>query len=162
LLVVASVMALLSLITTGTNLWVVRVIVYFLGVGMSGVFLPTQAAAFSTIPKAKTGDASTLFNAQRQLGGAIGVAVLTTVITAFKTVHVVNGHSVANLHAYHAGFLVAAGFAVLGAVAALTVHDVDAASTMVPRHVTHDSEDDSVALAAATVSPEVEPAPAAG
>ena len=44
------------------------------------------------------------------------------------------GRTVANLHAYHVGFLAAAGVALLAAVAALTVHDEDAASTMVPRH----------------------------
>ena len=135
LVLIATMMAVLSQVGTGTNLWLVRLIVYFLGIGMSGVFLPSQAAAFATIPKHKTGDASTIFNATRQLGGAIGVAILTTVITAVHPVHVVAGHTVANLRAYHAGFLVAAGIALLAAVAALTVHDEDAASTMVPRRV---------------------------
>jgi EmrB/QacA subfamily drug resistance transporter len=133
LLLIAAMMCVLSLVGVDTNLWLVRVIVYFLGVGMSGVFLPSQAAAFATIPKAKTGDASTIFNAQRQLGGAIGVAILTTVITALHPVHVVAGHTVANLHAYHVGFLVAAAVALLAVVAALTVHDEDAISTIVTR-----------------------------
>ena len=133
LVIIATVMCILSQVDVSTNMWLVRVIVYFLGVGMSGVFLPSQAAAFATIPKAKTGDASTIFNAQRQLGGAIGVAALTTVITALHPVHVVAGHTVANLRAYHVGFLVAAGIALLAGVAALTVHDEDAASTVVAR-----------------------------
>ena len=97
------------------------------------MFLPSQAAAFATIPGTKTGDASTIFNAQRQLGAAIGVALLTTVLTLLHPVHMVDGHIVANLHAYHVGFLVAAGIALLGALSALTVHDEDAASTMVAR-----------------------------
>ena len=133
LVIIATVMCILSQVDVSTDLWLVRVIVYFLGVGMSGVFLPSQAAAFATIPKAKTGDASTIFNAQRQLGGAVGVAALTTVITALHPVHVVAGHPVANLRAYHVGFLVAAGIALLAGVAALTVHDEDAASTVVAR-----------------------------
>jgi MFS family permease len=133
LVVIAGAMSLLSLVGDGTNLWLVRLVVYFLGVGMSGVFLPSQAAAFATIPRVKTGDASTIFNAQRQLGAAIGVALLTTVITVLHPVHTVDGHSVANLNAYHVGFLVAAGIALLGALSALTVHDEDAASTMVAR-----------------------------
>ena len=148
LIAIAVVMGILSRVEVGTNLWLVRLIVYFLGVGMSGVFLPSQAAAFATIPPAKTGDTSTVFNAQRQLGGAIGVAVLTTVITALHTVHTVAGHSVANLHAYHVGFLVAAGIALLAAVAALTVHDEDAASTIVPRRrVAAEVPDTKVAVA---------------
>ena len=148
LVVIAGVMAVLSLVEVSTNLWLVRGIVYFLGVGMSGVFLPSQAAAFATIPQAKTGDASTIFNAQRQLGGAIGVAVLTTVITALHPVHVVAGRTVANLHAYHVGFLVAAGIALMAALAALSIHDEDAASTIVRRHtVTEDAPVTDVALA---------------
>ena len=134
LVVIASMMAVLSLVNTGTNLWLVRAVVYLLGVGMSGVFLPSQATAFATIPRAKTGDASTIFNTQRQLGGAVGVAILTTVITALRPMHVVAGRTVANLHAYHVGFLVAAGVALLAALAATTVHDGDASSTMVLRH----------------------------
>ena len=133
LVLIATVMCVLSQVDTATNLWLVRVIVYFLGVGMSGVFLPSQAAAFATIPRSKTGDASTIFNAQRQLGGAVGVAILTTVITALNPSHVVAGHTVANLHAYHVGFLVSAGVALLAGGAALTVHDEDATSTITAR-----------------------------
>jgi EmrB/QacA subfamily drug resistance transporter len=142
LVVIAGTMSLLSLVGTGTNLWLVRVVVYVLGVGMSGVFLPSQAAAFATIPRVKTGDASTIFNAQRQLGAAIGVAILTTVLTLLHPVHTVDGHSVANLRAYHVGFLVAAGIALLGALSALTVHDEDAASTMVARRRRGQQSDD--------------------
>jgi hypothetical protein len=90
----------------------------------------------------KTGDASTIFNAQRQLGAAVGVAILTTVLTLLHPVHVVDGHSVANVHAYHVGFLVAAGIALLGALSALTVHDEDAASTMVARRRVGQQSDD--------------------
>jgi EmrB/QacA subfamily drug resistance transporter len=134
LLIVAASMATLSQVNTGTDLWLIRGVVFILGVGMAGVFLPSQAAAFSTLPRAKTGDASTIFNAQRQLGAAIGVAVLTTVITSLHPLHVVAGRTVANLRAYEVGFLVAAGVAVAAALVALTVHDEDAASTMVARN----------------------------
>jgi hypothetical protein len=39
------------------------------------VFVPVQAASFATITPAATGRAASMFNAFRQLGGAIGVAV---------------------------------------------------------------------------------------
>jgi len=45
---------------------------------MGQVFVPTQAAAFATISPEAIGKASTMFNAARQVGGAIGVALLTT------------------------------------------------------------------------------------
>jgi hypothetical protein len=43
------------------------------------------------------------------------------------------GRVAADLTAYHVAFLVAAGVAAVGAVVALTIHDADAASTMVRR-----------------------------
>ncbi len=133
LIVLAALMAILSRVDTGTSLWLVRVILLFLGVSVAATFLPSQAAAFATISAAKMGVASTVFNAQRYLGGAIGVAVLTTAITALHTFHMVGGHRVANIHAYQIGLLVAAGIALLGALVALSIHDPDAASTMVRR-----------------------------
>jgi len=74
-----------------------------------------------------------MFNVVRQLGGAVGVAALTTVIVAVGAAQTVAGHVVPNLAAYHAAFLVAAVVAVVGAAVALTIHDADAASTMVRR-----------------------------
>jgi EmrB/QacA subfamily drug resistance transporter len=131
LVVMAALMGVLSRVDTGTSLWVIRSVLFFVGLSVSAVFLPSQAAAFATIPISKTGVASTVFNAQRQLGGAIGVAILTSAIVALDPLHIA-GHTVTNVHAYQDGLLVAAGIALLGALAALFVHDADAASTMVP------------------------------
>ena len=74
-----------------------------------------------------------MFNAVRQLGGAIGVAVLTTAIVAVGPVHLVSGHPVANLTAYRVAFRVAAVVALLGTAFSLRIHDADAAATMVRR-----------------------------
>jgi hypothetical protein len=100
---------------------------------MGQVFVPAQAAAFATISPEATGRASTMFNVVRQLGGAVGVAALTTVIVTIGATRTAAGRAVANLAAYHAAFGVAAGVAVVGAAVALTIHDADAASTMVRR-----------------------------
>ena len=132
LVLMAGLMIILSRVDTGTSLWVVRSVLFFVGLSVSAVFLPSQAAAFATIPAAKTGLASTVFNAQRQLGGAIGVAILTSAIVALDPRHVA-GHTVTTVQAYQDGLIVAAGIAILGAIAALFVHDADAASTMVRR-----------------------------
>jgi len=98
---------------------------------MGQVFLPVQAAAFATISPEATGRASTMFNVVRQLGGAIGVAVLTTAVVAVGATTIVAGKAEPNLTAYHVAFLVAAGIALAGTVVALTIHDSDAAGTMV-------------------------------
>ncbi|MGH3235487.1 MAG: MDR family MFS transporter, partial [Streptosporangiaceae bacterium] len=80
-LTAAGMVALLA-IGPGTSLWWARLILFFIGLGMSGVFIPAQTAAFATISQDNMGGASTLFNTERQLGGAVGVAVLTSVLVA--------------------------------------------------------------------------------
>ena len=107
-------MALMTLVGFDTNLWWMRLLMFTMGLSMAQVIVSSQAASFATISHADTGYASSLFNSQRQLGSALGVALLTTVLAAVGTTHVVAGHTVANLAAYHAAFLVAAGVALVG------------------------------------------------
>src|SRR5262249_3894336 len=73
LLWVACMMTLLSRVDLHTSAWTVRVLMFLIGAGMACSFLPMQAAAFATITPSATGRASTLYNAQRQLGAAAGV-----------------------------------------------------------------------------------------
>ncbi len=123
--------ALLALLGPTTSLWWARLILFGMGFSMAQVFVPAQAASFATISPADTGRASTLYNVSRQLGGAVGVALLTTTIVLVGPIHLVAGHAVANLTAYHVCFLVAAASALLGVVASLMIDDADAAQTMV-------------------------------
>ena len=108
LLGVAVCIGALALMGADTSLWWARLILFGVGVSMAQVFVPAQAASFATISSADTGRASTLYNASRQLGGAIGVALLTTTIVLVGPVHTVAGHLVPNLTAYRVTFLVAA------------------------------------------------------
>jgi MFS family permease len=130
---VATVMLALTLVGFSTNLWVVRLIMCALGLAIAHVFVPAQAAAFASISPAATGRASTLFNTARQVGGALGVAVLTTVISAVGITHVVNRHVAPNLAAFHWAFGIAAVIAAVAVGFALQIKDEDAASTMKPR-----------------------------
>jgi EmrB/QacA subfamily drug resistance transporter len=122
--------ALLALVGAHTSLWVPRLILFGMGLFLGQVFVPIQAASFATISPAATGRASTMFNAVRQLGGAIGVAAFTTVVVAVGAVHLVDHRAVADLAAYHAAFLTAAAFALVGGLASLRIRDADAISTM--------------------------------
>jgi EmrB/QacA subfamily drug resistance transporter len=131
LLGVAVFIAALALMGANTSLWWARLILFGVGVSMAQVFVPSQAASFATISSADTGRASTLYNASRQLGGAIGVALLTTTIVIVGPVHVVAGHLAPNLTAYRITFVVAASIALIGVGAALSINDADAARTMV-------------------------------
>jgi EmrB/QacA subfamily drug resistance transporter len=124
---------LLSVLTAQSSLWWARLLLFSLGFAMAQVFVPSQAAAFATITPSATGRASTLFNAVRQLGGAVGVALLTTVIVLVGATHRVAGHQVANLDSYRVAFLVAAAVAFAGIASALSIRDADAAASIPTR-----------------------------
>jgi EmrB/QacA subfamily drug resistance transporter len=132
---VACSVGLMSLVGFDTDLWWMRLLMLTMGLSMAQVIVSSQAASFATVSHADTGNASSLFNSQRQLGSALGVSLVTTVIAAVGAVHVVAGRTVPNLTAYHAAFLTAAGVALVGAAVALTINDADAAATMVRRTV---------------------------
>ena len=133
LLGVSGVTALMSLAGHGTTLWYMRGLLLLLGFSIAHVMVPSQAAAFATISPASTGRASGFFNATRQLSSALGVAILTTVFAAAGAATGVagaGGASTSDLTGYHVAFLTASGIALLGVLAALLVHDADAAGTM--------------------------------
>jgi EmrB/QacA subfamily drug resistance transporter len=140
---------LLALLGPGTSLWWARLLMFTLGLAMGNVFVPTQAAAFATITPAATGRASTMFNAVRQLGGAVGVALLTSVIVGVGATHLVAGHEVANLTAYRITFLVAAAIALLATGPSLSIKDADAAATIVRRKRRGTPEAEPAALGSA-------------
>jgi EmrB/QacA subfamily drug resistance transporter len=153
LLLIAGLAVLLSQISPDTNPWVLRVILLFIGFGVACTFMPSQAAGFATISPEKTSVASTIFNAQRQVGGAVGVAALTAVISALHPVQVVAGRTTVNLNAFHTGLLVVAGVAVAAALTALTIHDSDAAATMIRRPRRTPAEADPGAVLPAAGAP---------
>jgi EmrB/QacA subfamily drug resistance transporter len=130
---VATTLALIALVPFTASLWVMRALMLLLGLCQAHVFVPAQTAAFATISAAETGRASTMFNAGRQLGGAVGVAVLSTVIAAVGVVHRVGGAARPNAGAYHAAFFVAAGIALSAVIVVWRIVDTDAAPTMRPK-----------------------------
>jgi EmrB/QacA subfamily drug resistance transporter len=115
----------LALAGAQTNLWLVRTLVFALGVSVSYVMLPTQAAAYARISAADTGQASAIFTALQRAASAFAIAILTLVLA------VGGDHQVrAPVPAFHAVFAVTAGMGLLGAMFALGIHDSDAAGTM--------------------------------
>jgi EmrB/QacA subfamily drug resistance transporter len=126
---ITAVMLLMTQVNGPADLWQMRVLLFFLGYAMAHNMVPGQAAAFARISPADTGGASTMFNAVRQLGSAVGVAVLTTALTSAGVRHAAPG----DLFAYHLAFVVAAGLALSAGLVALTIHDGDAVSTFDPR-----------------------------
>jgi hypothetical protein len=79
------------------------------------------------------GRASTFFNTMRQVGSATGVAVLSTVLISAGTARGTGGTSSPDISGYRLAFLAAAIFALAAAAFSLTIHDGDAAETIVRR-----------------------------
>lgn len=119
-------LAALSLVNARADLWLMWLLLFGLGFSMAGVAPSANTTVFSNISAAATSRASAFYSAQRQAAGAIGVAALTTILTAAGG----PGHAAHDLAGYHAAFLAAAGVALLGAFAAATIRDEDAASTL--------------------------------
>jgi EmrB/QacA subfamily drug resistance transporter len=141
--------SLLAFIGPTTSLWWIRAVMFTMGIFLGQIFVPTQAASFATISSASTGRASTLFNAIRQVGGAIGVAALTSVIVAVGVTRAAAAGRVADFDGYHAAFAVAAAATVAAAFISRKIVDADAASTLPgirSRHLVPDDEPSALVL----------------
>jgi EmrB/QacA subfamily drug resistance transporter len=126
-------MVLLTQVTVTTNLWYVRGVMFLLGWMMAQVMVPNQAASFAMISGESMGRASTFFNTMRQVGSATGVAILSTVLIGVGAAQAGGRTASPDIAAYHWAFLTAACFALAAVVFSLSIHDSDAAETIVPR-----------------------------
>lgn len=131
---VATSILLISLLGVDANAWVLRGLMFMMGTGMAWIFLPNQAASLATVSRELTGRATMFMSVQRQLGAALGVAILSSVLAAIGATRVENGIESPNVTAYRVAFLVAGSLAIVGALLALKVPDEDAAGTMKPRN----------------------------
>ncbi len=116
-----------------TNLWLIRALMFVLGWMMAQVMVPNQAASFAMITTDSMGRASTFFNTMRQVGSAVGVAILSTVLIGVGSASGSGATAEPDLSGYHAAFYAAMVFALAAALCSLTIHDADAAETIVRR-----------------------------
>ena len=89
--------------------------------------------SFAMITTDSMGRASTFFNTMRQVGSAVGVAILSTVLIRVGSASGSGAMAEPDLSAYHAAFYAAMVFALGAALCSLTIHDADAAETIVRR-----------------------------
>ena len=92
-----------------------------LGVGFS--FVPISIAALAGVESAEAGLASGLINTSQQIGGALGIAALSTIATSRADDALAGGatQSAALVTGFHASFFAAVVVAGLGIVVALTL-----------------------------------------
>ncbi|MFJ9818077.1 MFS transporter [Streptomyces sp. NPDC101151] len=93
------------------------------GLGIGTSFVPLTVAATGGLPPQEAGMASALLNASRQIGGAIGLAVLVTVQAAHTDSRLAAGASAksAATDGYAVGFVLAGGFLLLAVLVAVFV-----------------------------------------
>jgi DHA2 family multidrug resistance protein-like MFS transporter len=65
-----------------TSIWVVEVLFFIQGMGMANVMPPAMESILSTLPRERAGVGSAISNTMRQVGGALGIAVLGAVMMA--------------------------------------------------------------------------------
>jgi MFS family permease len=94
-----------------------------IGVGIGFAFVPISIAALAGVEAAEAGLASGLINTSQQIGGALGIAALSTIATSRTEDAVASGTALptALVDGFSAAFLAGVIIAGLGVVAALTL-----------------------------------------
>lgn len=86
LTLVAIVLLVLAQIDSATPVWVLLAAFFFFGMGMGNVIAPASTVMQNVLPLARVGAGSAVQNTVRQVGGALGVAVIGTVLaTSFAS-----------------------------------------------------------------------------
>jgi MFS family permease len=94
-----------------------------LGLGMGTAFVPITIAATNGVASGDSGLASGLLNTSQQVGGSLGLAILSSVSTS-RTTSALDGGSAlpfALTHGFKGAFMVAAVLCALGVVLATTL-----------------------------------------
>ncbi|HVV66711.1 MAG TPA: MFS transporter [Candidatus Saccharimonadales bacterium] len=102
--------------------------------GMGGVFVGGTVAATSGVPHHESGLASGLLNTSQQVGGALGLAVLTGIATSSTKKYITDLHlhgaptahqvAASTVHGFHDGYLIASSFGIIAAlIATFIIHE---------------------------------------
>jgi sugar phosphate permease len=102
-----------------------------LSLGMGSTFVSISIAATDGVPPHEAGLASGLLNTAQQIGGALGLAVLTGIATSSTSRYLHNLHlraapghaavAAATVHGFHDGYLIASTFGVVASLIATFV-----------------------------------------
>lgn len=81
MLLVAVGLAAFAFFDASTPLWVLEVVFFVQGAGMAHIMTPATVSVMQALPREKAGSGSAINNTFRQVGGALGVAVLGSLLS---------------------------------------------------------------------------------
>ncbi|MFE0253335.1 MFS transporter [Streptomyces sp. NPDC059010] len=85
MLLIAATLAAFATFETDTPIWLLEVVFFLMGAAMAHIMTPISVVIMQALPREKAGAASALSNTFRQVGGALGIAVLGSVLsTAYR------------------------------------------------------------------------------
>ncbi|MEU7068860.1 DHA2 family efflux MFS transporter permease subunit [Streptomyces narbonensis] len=82
MLLVAAGLAAFALFDASTPVWAMEVVFFLQGAGMAHIMPPVTVAVMQALPREKAGSGSAINNTFRQVGGAMGVAVLGSLLSS--------------------------------------------------------------------------------
>ncbi|WP_367323674.1 MFS transporter [Streptomyces sp. HUAS ZL42] len=86
MLLCAATLSAFATLDKDTPIWVLEVVFFLMGTGMAHIMTPTSVVIMQALPREKAGSASALSNTFRQVGGALGIAVLGSALsTAYRS-----------------------------------------------------------------------------
>ena len=88
LLIVATSLSLFVTFTADTSVGVIIAVAVLMGVGMANVMAPATESIMGSLPRAKAGVGSAVNDTTRQVGGAIGVALLGSLLSSRYLNHI--------------------------------------------------------------------------
>src|SRR6266571_966596 len=96
-----------------------------MGLGFGMIFAPTINTATAGVPRQDSGVASALVNTMQQVGGSIGISILSTIAASATTSYLIAHHAgpqapaIAATHGYTLAFTITAALLGLGAILAI-------------------------------------------
>ena len=105
-----------------TGFWTLLPALILGGIGMALVMSPMTSVAMGSVPVDKAGVGSGVLNSFRQVGGALGIAVMGAILASYTTAAVGSPLAAQQyVNGLHAALLVSAGIAFAGAIVALVL-----------------------------------------
>ena len=121
-LIIAAGLLWASLLHNGSTYWLgVLPVALIMPIGVGMTMMPTIAAATSGVAPQESGVASGLISTSQQMGGALGLSILSGIAASVAASNIHLGATEAAIRGYHAAFLVAIAFMVLASLVALLV-----------------------------------------